>query len=137
MRSQSSISLAVEQLEDRFVLSSVKGVAGSIGLAVGLAPGALVSTQAPASASTNGAAGQMPAFYEGTQVTVNMKELPDNGSASISAPSNRSAALALPGTREISGVRSSSFRPAATARLGPRCSTARAAGRPPRWKPIP
>jgi hypothetical protein len=29
-----------------------------------------------AQASTNGAAGQMPAFYDGQQVTVNMKELP-------------------------------------------------------------
>jgi hypothetical protein len=85
MRSQSSISLAVEQLEDRFVLSSVKGVAGSIGLAVGLGPTALVSTQAPTSASMNGAAGQMPAFYEGTQVTVNMKQLPDSASASTIA----------------------------------------------------
>ena len=33
----------------------------------------------------NGAAGQMPAFYDGEQVTVNMKELPDNASASLIA----------------------------------------------------
>jgi hypothetical protein len=90
MRSHSRISLAVEQLEDRCVPSSIKGVAGSIhpapvGLAVGLAPTALVATQATTGASTNGAAGQMPAFYEGTQVTVNMKELPDNASASTIA----------------------------------------------------
>src|SRR5215217_558071 len=31
-----------------------------------------------AQGSTNGAAGQMPAFYEGELVTVNMKEMPDN-----------------------------------------------------------
>ena len=37
----------------------------------------------------NGAAGQMPAFYEGAQVTVNMKELPDNASAQI-IPKNQS-----------------------------------------------
>ena len=35
--------------------------------------------------SVNGAAGQMPAFYEGELFTVNMKELPANASASIIA----------------------------------------------------
>src|SRR5262245_20354660 len=90
MRSHSGVSLAVERLEDRWVPSSSKGVAGSIhpapvGLGVGLAPTALISTQASTNANPNGAAGQMPAFYEGTQVTVNMKELPDNGSASTIA----------------------------------------------------
>jgi len=35
--------------------------------------------------SVNGAAGQMPAFYEGDVFTVNMKELPANASASILA----------------------------------------------------
>ena len=38
-----------------------------------------------AAASTNGAAGQMPAFYEGDLFTVNMKEMPDNASASTIA----------------------------------------------------
>jgi hypothetical protein len=38
-----------------------------------------------AQASTNGAAGQMPAFYEGDLFTVNMKEMPKNASASIIA----------------------------------------------------
>jgi hypothetical protein len=38
-----------------------------------------------AAASTNGAAGQMPAFYEGQQFTVNMKEMPDDASASLIA----------------------------------------------------
>jgi hypothetical protein len=36
-----------------------------------------------ASGSTNGAAGQMPAFYDGKQFTVNMKEMPKNASASL------------------------------------------------------
>jgi len=35
-----------------------------------------------AEGSTNGAAGQMPAFYDGELFTVNMKELPDNASDS-------------------------------------------------------
>ena len=89
MRSRGSISLAVQQLEDLCVPSSIH-VAGSIHpaplpLAVGRAPTALVAAQATTNASTNGAAGQMPAFYEGTQVTVNMKEMPDHASASTIA----------------------------------------------------
>ena len=35
--------------------------------------------------STNGAAGQMPAFYEGDLFTVNMKEMPEAASASTIA----------------------------------------------------
>jgi hypothetical protein len=38
-----------------------------------------------AGGSQNGAAGQMPAFYEGELVTVNMKELPSTASASLIA----------------------------------------------------
>ena len=30
-----------------------------------------------AQGNSNGAAGQMPAFYDGEQVTVNMKQMPD------------------------------------------------------------
>jgi hypothetical protein len=85
MRSRGRISLAVQQLEDLCVPSSIHGVAGSIHPAPGLAPTALVAAQATTNASTNGAAGQMPAFYEGTQVTVNMKEMPDHASASTIA----------------------------------------------------
>jgi hypothetical protein len=86
MRKHGTVSLAVERLDDRCAPSSIQGVAGStdpapVGLPEGLAPTALVATQA----STNGAAGQMPAFYEGTQVTVSMKELPDHASASTIA----------------------------------------------------
>ncbi len=36
-----------------------------------------------AEGSMNGAAGQMPAYYEGQLFTVNMKEQPDNASASL------------------------------------------------------
>jgi hypothetical protein len=36
-----------------------------------------------ASASSNGAAGQMPAYYEGQLFIVNMKEMPDNASGSL------------------------------------------------------
>jgi hypothetical protein len=36
-----------------------------------------------AQGSMNGAAGQMPAFYEGELFTVNMKEMPDNASDSL------------------------------------------------------
>jgi hypothetical protein len=35
--------------------------------------------------SMNGAAGQMPAYYDGTLFTVNMKEMPDDASASTIA----------------------------------------------------
>jgi hypothetical protein len=38
-------------------------------------------------ASSNGAAGQMPAYYEGQLFTVNMKEMPDDASASLMANS--------------------------------------------------
>ncbi len=35
--------------------------------------------------NTNGAAGQMPAFYDGELFTVNMKEMPDNAADSLIA----------------------------------------------------
>jgi hypothetical protein len=35
--------------------------------------------------STNGAAGQMPAYYEGQLFTVNMKEMPEDASAALIA----------------------------------------------------
>ena len=38
-----------------------------------------------AQASVNGAAGQMPAYYEGELFTVNMKELPETANAAIIA----------------------------------------------------
>ena len=90
MHSYDKYTLHVEQLEDRCVPSAAKGLEGIMGPfplapATGLAPAAQVSNKVSTNASMNGAAGQMPAFYEGTQVTVNMKELPDNASASTIA----------------------------------------------------
>jgi len=38
---------------------------------------------AKSESSVNGAAGQMPAYYDGDLVTVNMKEMPDGASASL------------------------------------------------------
>lgn len=48
--------------------------------AAGQVTGALAAAR-----SKNGAAGQMPAFYEGQLFTVNMKQQPDNASASLIA----------------------------------------------------
>jgi hypothetical protein len=53
-----------------------------------IAPGILLSilgTGAAHAASMNGAAGQMPAFYDDTVFTVNMKELPAAASAALIA----------------------------------------------------
>jgi hypothetical protein len=44
-----------------------------------------MSATATGNASTNGAAGQMPAYYEGQLFTVNMKEQPKPASASLIA----------------------------------------------------
>ena len=86
MRRHSKVSLTVEQLEGRCTPSSIKGVAGSIDPApVGRAPTALVATPATTSASSNGAsaASQIPAFYDGNQVTINIKQQSDNAGASL------------------------------------------------------
>jgi hypothetical protein len=45
----------------------------------------LTAPSTPLFSSMNGAAGQMPAFYDGELFTVNMKEMPDNASASTIA----------------------------------------------------
>jgi hypothetical protein len=45
----------------------------------------LLGTGVAHAASMNGAAGQMPAFYDGTQFTVNMKEMPAGASAALIA----------------------------------------------------
>jgi len=42
---------------------------------------ALKSVSSNAAGNVNGAAGQMPAFYDGQQFIVNMKELPEGASA--------------------------------------------------------
>jgi hypothetical protein len=61
-----------------------------------LAPSSLVPglAAAPAAAvathgNTNGAAGEIPAFFNGQSVTINVKELPDKASASILAHNPR------------------------------------------------
>ena len=43
------------------------------------------SSQLAKGSNTNGAAGQMPAFYDGAEFTVNMKEQPENASAALIA----------------------------------------------------
>lgn len=45
----------------------------------------ILGTGVAHAASTNGAAGQMPAFYDGLLNTVNMKEMPDGASAALLA----------------------------------------------------
>ena len=45
----------------------------------------ILGTGVAHAASTNGAAGQMPAFYDGLLNTVNMKEMPGNASAALLA----------------------------------------------------
>ena len=45
----------------------------------------ILGTGVAHAASTNGAAGQMPAFYDGDQFTVNMKEMPAGASAALIA----------------------------------------------------
>lgn len=46
---------------------------------------ATLGTGVAHAASMNGAAGQMPAIYDGRTVTVNMKEMPDGASAALIA----------------------------------------------------
>jgi hypothetical protein len=45
----------------------------------------VVSSSQTAQGSMNGAAGQMPAYYEGELFTVNMKEMPEDASAALIA----------------------------------------------------
>jgi hypothetical protein len=45
----------------------------------------ILGTGAAHAASMNGAAGQMPAFYDDTVFTVNMKQMPDGASAALIA----------------------------------------------------
>jgi len=87
MSKHGTISLTVERLDSRCAPSSLRGAVGNIdpadvSLSAGLVLTGPVATSAATNANTNGAAGQMPAKYEGTQVTVNMKKLPDHGSES-------------------------------------------------------
>lgn len=68
------------------VLSVLLVACESNGRSTVTAPLASTSLAATRSqANTNGAAGQMPAYYDGDLVTVNMKEMPDDASASLIA----------------------------------------------------
>jgi hypothetical protein len=89
-RRRSGVSRPVlEDLERRDVptaLSSLPSLAVDTGFAQGVLE-ADVAIAAPAAAqqNTNGAAGQMPAFYDGEQFIVNMKEMPEDASAATIA----------------------------------------------------
>lgn len=50
-----------------------------------MAPKVPASATTAALKSVHGAAGQMPAFYDGNQFTVNMKEMPGGASAALQA----------------------------------------------------
>ena len=87
MRSRSSISLGVEHLEDRCSPSSI--VPAAVASAAGLAPTALLATQATTTKDSEGAATQIPAFFNGQSVTINVVQLSDNAAASILANNPR------------------------------------------------
>jgi hypothetical protein len=83
-------AMVPEALEARIVAAAHPALPGPIqDLAAdrGTLSAAVVPFAAAAqgSTNTNGAAGQMPAFYDGKQFTVNMKEMPDDASASLIA----------------------------------------------------
>jgi hypothetical protein len=63
----------------------LKLVRASVALAVpaALCAAGLTGVAFASDGSMNGAAGQMPAFYDGELFTVNMKEMPDNASDSL------------------------------------------------------
>src|SRR5262245_25910598 len=75
---------ALEELECRDVPAAH---ALPTSLAVGLAPGhsAAVTGQASTNGNVNGAAGEIPAFFNGKSVTTNVKQLSDTAAASIVA----------------------------------------------------
>lgn len=88
-------AMVPEALEARIVAAAhpalpgpIQDVAADRGtLSAAVVPFAAAASQG--STNTNGAAGQMPAFYDGRQFTINSKELPDDASASLIAQ-NRS-----------------------------------------------
>ena len=74
---------ALEELETRDVPAAH---ASPVRLALGaIAPPAAVATQATTNGNVKGAAGEIPAFFNGQSVTINVKELSDTASASILA----------------------------------------------------
>jgi hypothetical protein len=78
-RRSTTLRADLEPLEGRALLS-VSGTQFT-----GPAPTALVATQATTNGNTKGAAGQIPAFFNGQSVTINVKQLSDTAAASIIA----------------------------------------------------
>jgi len=75
---------ALEELDRRDMPSAL---VGPTSLAVGLAPAptAALVGQATTNGNDNGAAGQIPALFNGKSVTINVKQLSDNAAASTLA----------------------------------------------------
>jgi hypothetical protein len=75
---------ALEELETRDVPAALVAPAS---LAVGLAPAptAAIAGQASTNGNDNGAAGQIPALFNGKSVTINVKQLSDKAAASLLA----------------------------------------------------
>ena len=76
--------LALEELDRRDMPSAL---AAPTGLAAGLAPAssAALVGQATTNGNDNGAAGEIPALFNGKSVTINVKQLSDNAAASVLA----------------------------------------------------
>jgi hypothetical protein len=91
MRSRSSISLGIEQLEDRCTPSSI--VPAAVASAAGLAPTALIATQATTTKDSEGAATQIPAFFNGQSVTINVLQKSDQSAASLLANNQKLQAI--------------------------------------------
>jgi hypothetical protein len=76
--------LGLEELERRDVPSAlVAPTSLTVGLAA--APTAALAGQATSNGNDNGAAGEIPAFFNGKGVTINVKQLSDTAAASIIA----------------------------------------------------
>src|SRR5882724_2514422 len=75
---------ALEELERRDVPAPL---AAPTSLAVGLAPALTpaLAGQATTHGNENGAAGEIPALFNGKAVTINVKQLPDKAAASLLA----------------------------------------------------
>ena len=75
---------ALEELERRDVPAAL---AAPTSLAVGLAPAptAALAGQATTNGNENGAAGEIPALFNGKSVTINVKQLSDKAAASLLA----------------------------------------------------
>ena len=75
--------LVLEELERRDVPSSLAPTSLAVGPAA--APTAALAGQAASNGNDNGAAGEIPAFFNGKGVTINVKQLSDTSAGSIIA----------------------------------------------------